>query len=270
MFKSKTFAFGKNWERFIKKYGDSEGLNRRLEIAKKSIADFMNVDNLKGRLFLDVGCGSGIFSLAAFDLGADVVSFDVDPFSVKGCEFYREKRGNPTNWKVYQGSVLDNNFLRTLPKADIVYSHGVLHHTGAMWQAMTNVKNLVKEDGYLYIAIYNKMYGWFNGSRAWQIKKQIYGHLPRVLQYLWEGFYFFRHALLPFIIRLKNPLKNLQNFYKKRGEDVWVDIRDWLGGYPYEYARPDEVFDFYKNEFTLVNLFTKNTLALNIFLFKKK
>ena len=156
-----------------------------------------------------------------------------------------------------------------LPQADVVYSHGVLHHTGNMWQAMENIKFLVKDNGYLYIAIYNTMYGLFNGSKAWRRKKQIYNRLPRILQYLYEGLYILRHSILPNLMRFRNPVKYLRNHYRKRGESYLVDLRDWLGGYPYEYARPDELFNFYKNEFTLVNLLTKNTLALNVFLFLK-
>jgi len=265
MKQSKVFAFGKNWERFIKLYNP-----QRLKFAKKSTIGFLGMKNLKGKTFLDVGCGSGLYSLAAFELGANVISFDPDLDSVKCCKFSKEQTGNPDNWEIHQGSVLDKKFLSTLPKVDIVYAHGVLHHTGKMWEAMENIKSLVKDDGYLYIAIYNTMHGLFNGSRAWQIKKQIYGRLPKILQWVWEKLYSIRHKYIPFLIRFRNPFKFYKKFMKSRGESIKIDIRDWLGGYPYEYARPDEVFNFYKDEFTLINLLTKNTLALNVFLFKKK
>lgn len=266
MNQSKTFAFGKNWERLVSKYYNE----KRLEVARKSLVDFFGRENLNGEVFLDVGSGSGLYSLAAHDLGARVISFDVDENSVKCTQFLREKRGNPENWQVCSGSVLDRNFLSKLPQADIVYSYGVLHHTGKMWEALQNIKGLVKDDGYLCLAIYNKVYGFFGGSRTWEIKKQIYGRLPKFLQYLWEGLHILRHNFLPHIIRFKNPFFTWREVYKKRGESMLCDLRDWLGGYPYEYARPDEIFNFYKNDFTLENLLTKNTLALNAFLFKKK
>ncbi len=80
------FAFGKNWQRYLKMHNP-----KRLEVAKKSITDFMSIENLKGKLFLDVGCGSGYFSLAAIQLGADVISFDIDLDCIKCCQFFKKK-----------------------------------------------------------------------------------------------------------------------------------------------------------------------------------
>ena len=264
----KKFAFGKNWKRYIKIFSQE-----RVEITEKAIKNFFNIGDLRGKIFMDIGCGSGICSLAALRLGADVISFDADKDAVECCEFLKNQEGNPKNWRIYQGSILDKQFLSSLPKADIVYSDGVLHHTGKMWEALANAKQLVAPDGYLYISIYNKMYGWF-GSQAWARLKRFYLSMPKPVQLIWEWLYFLRRAILPFIIRFKNPLKEFKNakqyVYNKRGNDYWVDVRDWLGGYPYEAARPDEIFNFYKEDFTLINLSTRNTLALNAFLFKKK
>jgi len=265
MKESETFAFGKNWERLLARYSDE-----KLEVAKKSIQDFLGIENLNNKLFIDVGSGSGIFSLAAYDLGARVLSFDVDEDAVQCTRKIREKRGNPERWEIKSGSVLDRDFLSTLPKGDIVYSYGVLHHTGKMWEALENVKPLVKDDGYLLIAIYNKMYGFWNGTRSWQIKKQAYGRMPVFVQRFLEGLYAFRHNLLPYLIRGRDPRPYWRKFHEKRGESLWVDLRDWLGGYPYEAARPDEILNLYKKDFVLENLLTKNTLALNAFLFKKR
>ena len=38
-----------------------------------------------------------------------------------------------------------------------------------------------------------------------------------------------------FLVTRRNPLA------KERGMDFWFDVVDWVGGYPYEYARPEEV-----------------------------
>jgi 2-polyprenyl-6-hydroxyphenyl methylase/3-demethylubiquinone-9 3-methyltransferase len=47
-------------------------------------------------------------------------------------------------------------------------------------------------------------------------------------------------------------------------------IKDWLGGYPYEFASPDEIFKFCKNlGFTLQNLKTNFNLMNNEYLFQK-
>ena len=98
-------------------------------------------DSLAGLTFLDIGSGSGLFSLAARQLGASVVSFDYDPQSV-ACTTelkYRYFNGDE-NWRILEGSVLDPAFLRSLGTFISYILRGVLHHTGAMWQALENVK----------------------------------------------------------------------------------------------------------------------------------
>ena len=169
MTKSKSFSFGKNWENFLKYITD-----KRIETAKSSIIDFLGVNSLEGKSFLDIGCGSGLFSYAACVLGATrIVSFDADKFSVRNCKFLWKKANNPEEWKVHVGSILDVEFTSILGCFDIVYSWGVLHHTGHMWRAIINSANLVKNGGYFYFTIYNKVNG-LRGSDFWLKIKRLY------------------------------------------------------------------------------------------------
>ncbi|MBI4689943.1 MAG: class I SAM-dependent methyltransferase, partial [Nitrospirae bacterium] len=225
---------------------------------------------LKGMTFLDIGCGSGLFSLAAYRMGAKrITSFDLDPFSVRCCEYLKEKEGNPENWIISTGSVLDVSFLNMFEKADIVYSWGVLHHTGIMWQAIRNASNLVKPDGLFFIGIYNKKEGFF-GSRTWLRLKKLYNGVPLAGKRLIE-FGFTALIILSMLLRLKNPISEIKNYKKKRGMSFWIDIRDSLGGYPYEFAYPEEVIKFCEDElsFKIEELKTVNNLGVNEFLFRK-
>jgi 2-polyprenyl-6-hydroxyphenyl methylase/3-demethylubiquinone-9 3-methyltransferase len=260
------FAFGKNWQRFVKQVTDEH-----ITKAEKSIREFMGIEDLAGKRFLDIGCGSGLFSCAAYRLHArEVVSFDFDPRSVVATEELRARAGNPATWSLMEGSVLDGNFLKTLGTFDIVYSWGVLHHTGAMWDAIRNAASLVAPGGWFYIALYNNVEGRF-GSRFWWRVKKMYNDSPAAIQTLMEWVYIFVYYILANLLRGNNPFRVMREYGGARGMRWREDVIDWLGGYPYEYASVEEVFRFLKKEyptFRLENIKTRGGIGNNWFLFK--
>ena len=262
----KKFSFGKNWQVLLR------GLTEeRVRIAEHSITDFLHMKDLEGKSFLDIGCGSGLFSQAAFNLKArTVVSFDYDPFSVECCNHLKEKSGSPENWEVYEESVLDREFTSGLGKFDIVYSWGVLHHTGSMWEAIKNAAELVNKGGFLYITLYNRT-GWPFGSEFWLKVKMLYNSLPDAGKKTME-FSYLMSVMFKNFLRLRNPLTEMKNYKSHRGMSWRTDITDWLGGYPYESATAEEVTDFMKANlpgFRLVNIKrTSSAMGNNWFLFK--
>jgi len=242
----------------------------------------LEVNDLKGKTFLDIGCGSGLFSLAALRLEASkVVSFDVDPFSVRCAQALFQQEGSPANWEIFEGSILDESLIKSLIKKhglfDIVYSWGVLHHTGNMWKAIENALSFVNDNGLLYIAIYNKADGLaiypdgrFGPSKFWEFEKKIYSRLPLFLQNLID-FGVMSFLIIAYLLTFNNPIRKIRNHKKEfRGMSWRIDIKDWLGGYPYEYATVSEIFRFVKGKgFSLVNLKNNNGLRNNEYLFKK-
>ena len=251
------FEFGENWKNFLSVLN-----NERIQQAEASLKQMLEVDVLEGKTFLDIGSGSGLFSLAARNLGAHVVSFDFDESSV-WCTNELKKRFHKGSeqWKIMQGSVLDKNSLASLGTFDIVYSWGVLHHTGNMWAALQNVIESVKKDGLLFIALYN--YQPF-ASKYWTFVKKTYNHAP-----LTRPFWIFIHGLYPTLPSIL--LKFLQKRKPPRGMTIWYDLLDWLGGYPFEVSTPKEVFDFYKAKgFVLFQLKTVGgKLGCNEFIFRR-
>ncbi len=266
-----SFSFGRNWQNFLKSLNDEQ-----IEIAQESLTEFLGQDDLKGKTFLDIGCGSGLFSLAAYNLGAArVVSFDIDPFSVQCCRYLREQANSPDTWEVSDGSVLDDAFLQRLEPFDLVYSWGVLHHTGRMWNALERSLDLVAPGGQIYLALYNKILARDNSTSwihsFWLAVKRFHNTHPSIGAYVLEPLAM--AAYLGIVVaRLENPITHLRNYKSHRGMSWQTDATDWLGGYPYEFATVEEVFTFVKRrkpEFNLENLKVTSGRGLNWYLFRR-
>ena len=259
----RRFEFGKNWRSFLSTLTDE-----RIREAERSLRDMLGVDDLVGKRFLDIGSGSGLFSLAARKLGAEVHSFDYDPESVE-CTKELRSRYFPDDpcWTVEEGSVLDGDYLGTLGSYDVVYSWGVLHHTGEMWAAVENAAALTGKAGRVFIAIYNDQ-GVV--SRLWKKVKEFYcsGILGRVLVSAVFLPYFFSRFLILSLLERENAFSS---YRKNRGMSITHDWFDWLGGLPFEVASVEKIFRFFRDRgFVLENIETTNGLANNQFVFARE
>lgn len=246
------FAFGKNWQRFLRMLNEA-----RIAKAEASLRDMLQVENLHQQSFLDAGCGSGVFSLAAMRLGARRVhSFDYDRDSV-GCAQELKRRFFPgaPNWTIEQGDVLSPAYLSPLGQFDVVYSWGVLHHTGNMHLAFENVISMVAPKGKLFIAIYNDQ---GLASRGWMFVKRCFSRWPVLRPFIvaWFGLYFIvRDFFVDLLIFARNPFQRYYRRNDPRGMAFWPDLLDWLGGYPFEVASVQHVTDFFTSRgFDLLRL----------------
>lgn len=265
----KRFGFGKNWARFLTYLNEA-----RILEAEKSLQEKLGVATLEGKIFLDIGSGSGVFSLAAHRLGATVYSFDYDKDSVGCTQYLKNQYGKSLpSWTVEQGSVLDTEFLKRFDQADVVYSWGVLHHTGNMYQAFENVAPLVKQNGRLFISIYNDQGG---ASQRWLWMKRQYNSSGAVRRLIFTIYTMFRQWTLTFVkdtLKSGNPLRSWWAYgQNNRGMSAWHDVVDWAGGYPFEVAKPEEVFDCFKSKgFELDRIKTcAGGVGCNEFVFVKK
>ena len=266
---SQRFAFGANWKAFLDTVDET-----RIEQAIDSLKSMLGIESLDGKTFLDIGSGSGLFSLAANRLGAQVRSFDFDETSVACTTELKSRFGNvDLSWQIEQGSVLDESWMSSLGRFDVVYSWGVLHHTGEMQRAIELASQRVADGGMFFIAIYNDQGG---ASRRWLKIKQLYNGLPRWMRPLWvikvATWYELKFAAAR-LARLKNPLPFADWRAKKqdRGMSAWHDWVDWIGGLPFEVATPEQiVVPLKENGFVLENLKTVGSgWGCNEFVFTK-
>ncbi len=234
-----AFDFGSNW----KHYSTQALTRRRVEGARQAFIVLTSGIELRSRSFLDVGFGQGLTALCAADAGATVYCLDVNPRCAEALEltsqyFLPEAKEKLT---VISGSILSTTDVRQLREKsgsdgggyDVVHSWGVLHHTGNMEKAFANCVGLVKPGGQLIVAIYNRHWS----SSLWERIKYLYCRLPRIGQKAMIWLFVPVIYLAKLLGTRQNPLK------KERGMDFLVDVVDWVGGYPYEYATVDEVLD---------------------------
>ncbi len=226
------FNFGQNW----KDYSRHALAPEKVQEAKKSIIGLIGPISPIGHIsFLDIGCGSGLFSICAKMLGAKrVVGMDVNQLCLEVAKENERtilRTHERTQIDFLTLSILDTPAIAKLGQFDIVYAWGSLHHTGNLALAIKNAASCVKSNGTFVISIYNRHWS----SPIWKLVKKVYNRLPSFCKLFAVYFFYPIIALAKWITTGKNPFK------KERGMTFYYDVVDWLGGYPYEYASVDEM-----------------------------
>lgn len=255
-----TFSFGENWKNYLKTIDDLD-----ISSANEDILNWLSIGDIKSKKVIDIGCGSGLHSFCFHGNGAEeLISIDVDPRSVEATNILRARAGSPSTWSVSTVSILDKSILPALGKFDVVYSWGVLHHTGEMWKAIENASTLVKPGGLFWISLYQKGPGYEKDLAIKQkynnftpLQKKLFV-LKRILKIMWK--------------RLKkgqNPFS--WNEKVARGMHKYHDIIDWYGGLPYEVASKNEIETFLiEKNFKLIRDHQRKERTCSIYLFKKE
>lgn len=237
---SRRFAFGRNWQSFVDRRLDEE----RVRIAQDHLLGFLGIEDLAGKRMIDIGSGSGIHSLAAIRAGVtELLSFDYDPDSVAATRRLHALAGAPAHWRVEQGSALDVPWLAALGRFDLVYSWGVLHHTGDVWAAFRNAAELMAPHGHFYVALYTPEVFTFPSAEFWLKVKRAYSRGGWPLRRMIEGAYVAAN-IARMLARGRNPIAQIRGYKRSRGMSYMTDVRDWVGGWPMEFVTRQQVEDF--------------------------
>jgi 2-polyprenyl-3-methyl-5-hydroxy-6-metoxy-1,4-benzoquinol methylase len=223
------FKFGENWKSFVQLVDE-----RRISLSVEGLRALVGPE-VAGASFLDIGCGSGLSSLAAARLGARrITSVDIDSSSVQAATLLLAKWLRDVPWTAQVRSIFEMT-----PEADgqfeVVYSWGVLHHTGDMWRAIESAAALVAPGGVLAVALYRQT----STDPFWKLEKAFYSRTSKSIQALMRSAYNVLH-LAAELFRGKPPSRHAAE-YEKRGMDRKHDVHDWLGGFPYETVGYGEV-----------------------------
>jgi SAM-dependent methyltransferase len=228
---SDRFRFGENWQSFLQTVGDKE-----IRLAEDSMRKLLQRETLGGVRFLDIGCGSGLFSLAARNLGAAVHSFDFDAQAVGCAQMLKAKYWQAdAQWTIEQGSILDARQIERLGVFDVVYAWGVLHHTGEMRRAISNAAGLIAPDGVLAIALYRKT----AFCPFWTVEKRWYARASPSVQRVARAIYV-TAMRVNFRLRSVSFRQYVDSYHSMRSMDFYHDVHDWMGGYPYESISREE------------------------------
>ena len=253
-----SFTFGQNWLQFSELLDES-----RVEAAQASLLRLVGEGELPGRSFLDIGAGSGLFSIAAARLGATaVMAIDRDEQCLTAAQqnvrlFLNAEQASVV--EIRRGDILS---LEGFPSsgADVVYAWGSLHHTGAMWRAIENAARLCRTDGCLVLAIYNRT----ALSPFWLAAKRVYSAAPGPIESAMA-------AMLCAPRVMVRAVRGAHPFRTDRGMSVWYDAVDWLGGLPYECAKAEELTAFVERlGFSLVRNTLTRRSGCNEFTFRRR
>jgi 2-polyprenyl-3-methyl-5-hydroxy-6-metoxy-1,4-benzoquinol methylase len=237
---STHFGFGENWADYAQHITEE-----KIRLAEQDLLRLLPHDKIEGKTFLDIGCGSGLHALAALRSGCKSLSaVDFDPNSVQTTRTVLKKFWQAENYSVQQANILDPQSLTGFPEKsfDVVYSWGVLHHTGDMWQAISNAAKFVKDEGVFVLAIYKET----PLCPFWKKEKSFYTKAPKAIKKICDLFYAASY-ILGLLVTHRNPFTYIREYEQMRGMRFMTDVRDWLGGYPYESASPDQIKTYLEN-----------------------
>jgi SAM-dependent methyltransferase len=145
-------SFGYQWQEFSRTQllPDFAELNFRRKTG-------LRLEELKGKLVLDVGCGMGRFAEVATRWGARVIGVDLSAAAEVAAHNLQERE-----FLAMQADVMALPFAHET--FDCIYSIGVLHHTPDCEKALKSLPQYLKPGGTLAVWLYSGYNNWYRFS----------------------------------------------------------------------------------------------------------
>lgn len=156
------------WKNFNKETLTKESYH----LVKNRIPEAIINNSIKNHRVLDMGCGSGRYSIALSLLGAkEVIGVDYQAKAFTAAQEYCEE--NTLNVKFFESNILDLPF--DDESFDFIFSNGVLHHTSSIEKGISELNRVLKKHGTAFLYIYG------SGGIFWttrQCMRRIFKHIP--------------------------------------------------------------------------------------------
>ncbi len=220
-----SFTFGRNWLDYVRSRVTADVVQSHVHDLSK-IYKSIGLD-IAGKSVIDVGCGSGLSSLSfALMNPKKLLSIDIDHDSVGATAICRSMlpTHHKSDWNIEQKSVFELNHDDGV--FDLVYSWGVLHHTGDVWSAVKRCQSILAPGGYLHLALYR------SGDRYTEHIRQKTSFMVMSRDEKVRVLYDYLNAL--FISKGASVFD-----FDERGMNRFHDALDWFGGFPYEVVDPE-------------------------------
>ena len=130
--------------------------DKKFKVESHKLA-FLNLEAVKGKRILELGCGMGTDAVKFAEAGASVVCVDLTPAAMDLCKKNFEVRG--LTGEFYCGNIeeldtfLPSSYLGTF---DLVYSFGVIHHTPNPSRVIDQVRKFCKKGGAFRFMVYSR------------------------------------------------------------------------------------------------------------------
>ena len=138
-------------------------------------------DWFPGRMVLDAGCGNGRWTIGLLKLGCNVCAVDASDAALDHLRATVEELCTPeerTRLEVAQVNLLELPTHLRARSFDLVFTFGVLHHTGDTRRALRNVAALVGPDGMLFAYLYGRSSVSAKGRATLELMRLALAPLP--------------------------------------------------------------------------------------------